>query len=273
MRVAIVAIVAVMTAVPAFANTAAPVEFPSGGMTIKGTLVKPDGPGPFPAIVALHGCEGLTLSTGALAIRYQDWADRLTRAGFALLFPDSYGSRHLGGQCRTRATAHIERERMKDAEAAREWLQAQGLAKPNHVSLLGWSSGAVGVLWAVRPRARPRDGKPDFRSAAVLYPACRRLDNAAWAARIPTLILAGGADDVVSAHACEQMVAHAYGRSARVKIVVYPGASHDFDHPRRALQQRSGYVYSTSGTGRVHTGTNSAARADALRRVPQWLAR
>jgi dienelactone hydrolase len=257
----------------AFGNTGQPVEFPGGEVTLKGTLFKPDGRGPFPSIVAMHGCEGLTTASGALAFRYQDWAHRLTRAGFALLFPDSYASRHMGNQCRTRSSVRTDRERMNDAEAARKWLQTQNFAKPDHISLLGWSNGAISVLWTVRPRARPHDGKPDFRSAAVLYPGCRRLDNAAWAARVPTLILIGRADDVVSAHACELMVAHAYGRSARAKIIVYPGAFHDFDHPRRKLQRRSGYAYSTNGSGHVHTGTNAAARTDALYRVPKWLGR
>jgi dienelactone hydrolase len=36
---------------------------------------------------------------------------------------------------------------------------------------------------------------------------------------------------------------------------------------------RSGYAFSSDGSGRIHTGSNPAARADALRRVPQWLAR
>jgi dienelactone hydrolase len=90
---------------------------------------------------------------------------------------------------------------------------------------------------------------------------------------VPTLILAGSADDWSPVSFCEHMVAGARGRSARAEIVVYPGAYHDFDHPSRALQIRSGYAFSGDGSGSVHTGTNPTARADALKRVPQWLAR
>jgi dienelactone hydrolase len=39
------------------------------------------------------------------------------------------------------------------------------------------------------------------------------------------------------------------------------------------LQVRAGYAFATDSSGKIHTGTNPAARADALRRVPQWLAR
>ncbi len=250
-----------------------PVEIQNGNFTLKALLFKPDGAGPFPAVVSLHGCEGLNNSSGNLSSLYRDWAERLNKAGFALLLPDSYGSRNMANQCRTRSTIRTDRERTEDAQTARKWLQSQTYVKPDHVSLLGWSNGGIAVLWTVRPRARVRDDKPDFRSAVALYPGCRRLDAAAWAARIPTLILIGGADDVVSWRACEQMVAGAKGRSARVLINVYPGAYHDFDYPSRAVQHRSGYTFSVDGTGKIHSGTNPAARNDALRRVPQWLAR
>ena len=56
----------------------------------------------------------------------------------------------------------------------------------------------------------------------ALYPGCRELLKTAWSARVPTLILIGRADDQTPAAACEQMVAGARGRSARVVIRVYP---------------------------------------------------
>jgi len=69
------------------------------------------------------------------------------------------------------------------------------------------------------------------------------------------------------------MVAGARGRSARISIVVYPNAYHDFDHPNRPLQVRTGYAFSVDGSGKVHTGTNPTARADAIKRVQEWLSR
>jgi len=256
---------------PAAAAGSEAVEIAAGSLTLKAQLFKPDGAGPFPAVVALHSCEGLLGSSNAVALRYRDWGERLTKAGFVAIFPDSYGSRGHGSDCRARTTLRADRERIADANATRAWLQAQPFVKAARISLLGWSNGAVGVLWAVRPQARIKDNKPDFRSAIAFYPGCRRLDAAAWSARIPTLILSGAADDVVSARACEQMVSGARGRSARATIVVYNGAYHDFDHPGRPVQVRTGYAYSTSGNGRIHTGSNPAARADSHRRVLQWL--
>ena len=239
---------------------------------LKALLFRPDGQGPFPAVVGLHNCTGLRNSAGVVGARYRDWGERLAKSGFVVLLPDSNGSR-IGSQCNVRARSlRTDRERVADADAARTWLQAQTWVAADRVSLLGWSSGAIAALWAVRarPQLTAKEASPHFRSAVARYPGCRRLSNAAWSARVPTLILIGRADDQASAATCQQMVAGARGRSARVEIRVYPGAHHDFDHPSRPLQTRTGLAFSVDGTGHVHSGTNPAARADALKRVPAW---
>ena len=41
----------------------------------------------------------------------------------------------------------------------------------------------------------------------------------------------------------------------------------------RAGQVRTGYAFSSDGSGRIHTGSNPTARSDSYRRVLQWLAR
>jgi dienelactone hydrolase len=88
---------------------------------------------------------------------------------------------------------------------------------------------------------------------------------------VPTLVLIGKADDWTPAEPCETMVAGARGRSAKAEIVTYPGAHHAFDHPNLPLRERSGLAYATGG--RAHVGTDPNARADAIRRVSEWLAR
>jgi dienelactone hydrolase len=124
----------------------------------------------------------------------------------------------------------------------------------------------------VRPNSAPRDGGADFRSAVALYPGCRHLRQTAWSARVPTLILIGSADDSTPASTCQQMVAEAHGRSARAEIIVYPGAHHEFDRDDTP-PRRTGLARTADPAGKAHRGTDPAARADALKRVPQWLAR
>jgi dienelactone hydrolase len=257
------------------AMAAAPetIEFREGDLTLEGVLFRPEGNGPFPAVVAMHNCAGLMNPSGTIRTRYRDWAQQLVRMGFVVLFPDSFGPRALGSQCGARNQAiRADHERVADALAARRWLQQRGEVKGDRISLLGWSGGGTSVLWTVRPRGK-REDRGGFRSAVAFYPACRRLDTTAWSARVPTLILIGALDDWSSAPECERMVAGAKGRSARASIVVYPGAFHDFDHPSRPLQVRGGFALSADGSGRIHTGTNATARADAQKRVSQWLER
>jgi dienelactone hydrolase len=262
---------------PTVVRAAAPeqVEIPRPDGKLNALVYRPEGAGPFPAVIGLHGCGGVNNAAGTLTTRYQDWGQRLSRAGFVVIFPDSYGSRGLGSQCSVRnRTVRVDRERVTDVEATRLWLQGQSWIAPERISLLGWSNGAIAALWAVRPsRTAKNDNGPDLRSAISFYPGCRRLGETAWNARVPTLILIGGADDWTSPLECEQMVEGARGRSASISLVVYPGAYHDFDHPSRPLQVRSGYAFSVDGTGKVHTGTNPVARADAIKRVQDWLKR
>ncbi len=248
-------------------------HFPGDKVELKALMFKADGEGPFPAIVGLHGCRGLINRAGVTDERLRDWGERLAAAGYVVLFPDSFGSRGAGSQCRVREGRIRPRPRVGDAIAARHWLQNQSWVKPDRITVMGWSHGATTTLYAVRPRARGRDEGPDFRSAVAFYPGCRRSREAAWSARVPTLILIGQFDDWTPANACQSMVDGARGRSARAEIVTYPGAYHDFDHPNMPLRQATGLAYSADGSGRVHVGSNPAAREDAIRRVTEWLAR
>jgi len=250
-----------------------PVEIHEGSVKLKAYLYRPDGDGPFRAVVALHGCNGLNGQSGPIAARYRDWGERLSAAGFAVLFPDSLGSRGLASQCTVRGSpVRTARERVADAVAARHWLEGQSWVIADRISLMGWQNGGVAALWTIRRRSGS-DGGPDFRSAVALYPGCRRLTQTEWSARVPTLVLVGGADDWAPAKACEQMVAGARGRSAQTQIIVYPGAYSGFDHPDMPLRQLSGLAFSADGSGHAHSATNPAARADVIKRVPEWLAR
>jgi dienelactone hydrolase len=277
MRLTLILFAALAAGAAAAAGTAAAteqVDIPQPGATLHGILFRPEGSGPFPGVVALHGCESLINSSGKMAPHFTDWGERLAAAGLAVVFPDSFGSRGLRTQCRvTERKVRSEHERVADADAARRWLQGQPWTIKNRISVLGWANGAVASLWAVRPHAMPHDGMPDFRSAVAFYPGCRRLGELAWSARVPTLILIGRADDWTAPAPCEQMVAGARGRSALASIVGYPGAYHEFDRPDYPVRELTGLANTADGTGRAHVGTNADARMDALMRVPEWLTR
>jgi dienelactone hydrolase len=250
----------------------APVDIPASGLTLHAQLYKPEGDGPFPTVIALHGCGGLGGQSEPVLPRYRDWAEQLLKTGHAVLLPDSYGSRELGPQCRVKERRVLaRRERVADVNASRQWLLQQSWAARDRISLIGWASGASAVLWAVRPQLVLRSAGPDFRSAIAFYPDCRISSGLGWSARVPTLLLIGAQDDVSSPTACRQVVEEARGRSALAQIVVYPGAAHDFDRANLPLRAIAGADAALPERG--HIGTDADARRDSQRRVREWLSR
>src|ERR1700759_626703 len=105
------------------APTSHEVEIPEGTTTLHAQLFKPDGDGPFPTVIALHGCGGLAGHSEPVQARYREWAEELVKSGKAVLLPDSYSSRSLGPQCRVKERRISgRRERVADIIAARHWL-------------------------------------------------------------------------------------------------------------------------------------------------------
>jgi dienelactone hydrolase len=249
------------------------IEIPSGTTVLHAQLYKPEGDGPFPVVIALHGCGGLGGHSEPVQARYHDWAEQLLKGGKAVLFPDSYGSRELGPQCHVKERKiSARRERVADILASRQWLMQQGWAAHDRISLLGWANGASALLWAVRPQLLLRHAEPDFRSAVAFYPDCRLSSGLGWSARVPTLVLIGAKDDVSSPPACRQMVEGAHGRSALTRIVVYPSAYHDFDRPNLPVHANDQNA-DAADPDKGHVGTDAEARADSQKRVAEWLAR
>src|SRR5215472_8322978 len=129
------------------------VDIASSSGTLRAELYKPEGDGPFPTVIALHGCGGLAGHSEPVLPRYRDWAEQLLKNGRAVLLPDSYGSRGLGPQCRAaERKVRARRERVEDIMAARQWLMQQSWVSRERISLIGWAHGASAVLWAVRPQ-------------------------------------------------------------------------------------------------------------------------
>ena len=150
-------------------------------------------------------------------------------------------------------------------------VESGGGQRDRRNNIFGWANGASALLWAVRPQSS-RSTEPDFRSAIAFYPDCRISSGLGWSARVPTLLLIGAKDDVSSPPACRQMIEGARGRSALVRIVVYPGAYHDFDRANLPLHALAGTA-DAAVPDRGHLGTDPEARADSQKLVAEWLAR
>ncbi|MCA3593712.1 MAG: dienelactone hydrolase family protein [Methylobacterium sp.] len=221
------------------------------GLTIKAKLYRPAGAGPFPAIVALHGCGG------PWQPRDDDWGNRLAGAGFLVVFPDSFGSRGLGSQCMTRARSLRPRDRAEDAFATAEWLASRKDVARSRIGLLGWSNGGSTVLSAARTGRGPKG--LEFRQAIAFYPGCRIFaEESHYRTRLPVTILHGLADNWTPAEPCKTLPG--------TRFIGFERAHHDFDHTNLPLRQRKA-AYTADGSGVVTVGTNPEARAAAITRV------
>jgi dienelactone hydrolase len=187
--------------------------------TVEAYLSKPQGSGPFPAIVYLHGCGGLSKSKrDAIAGLMTDW-------GYVTLAVDSFATRGLKHSCDNLLSA-----REGDALAALRHLSAQSFVDPQRIAVVGSSQGAIIALQlaSTRPNffAVPDDLK--FRAAVAYYPDC---SFATDQLTLPTIILIGELDDWTPAAHCERLMTRRAGKGAPVRLVVYPGVHHSFDNP------------------------------------------
>jgi dienelactone hydrolase len=226
-------------------------------------LLRPVGTGPFPAIIALHGCGGLRNKEGELPRRETDWSNRLVGAGYVVLFPDSFTARGLREICTAHDRNIFPKDRADDVAAATEWLAKQPFVDSKRLALMGWSHGAITVLWAVRSGFMA--GAPQFKTAIAFYPGCREIAKLPdWRPRLPLTLLIGGADDWTQPGPCRELA-----QRAGFKFIEYPGAYHGFDAPKSKVHVRKG-LGAVKG-GEAHVGTDPVARPAAIKEVMSTL--
>ena len=116
----------------------------SDGALIHGWLGVPRGTGEFPAIVHAHGGPNVVM-TNTFSAPAQAWLDH----GFAYLTVNYRGSTTFGRAFQEGVVGRPGYWEVEDLVAARAWLVAQGIARPEHVFLQGWSYGGLLVLLAL----------------------------------------------------------------------------------------------------------------------------
>lgn len=217
------------------------------------TVVRPDGSGPFPFVVLLHGCDGIRRQGWARWA--QPWAELFRAHGIGAAVVDSFTPRGVDQVC-TRDVAAWAVRRADNAESVRAWLAAQPFADRGRIAVMGMSNGGRTVLAALRAGS-PHSGR--FAAGVALYPGCQSDEGSTF--RAPLLVLIGRADTVTPAAFCERMRDAQPASAPEVRLVVYPRAPHTFDvdlPDRTYLGMRLGF--------------DGPAAADARRRVLEFLA-
>jgi dienelactone hydrolase len=179
-------------------------------------LFRPDGDGPFPAIVLMHGCGG--------------WQPAVRDSGFVVLNLDSFGPRQYGGGKLCSNNPALYRAlsyRTSDAFDAMRYLANQDFVAADNIFLMGQSNGGAVAIRAAKESAPQRYGKGDaaFRGVVAYYPWCGELGRSRVSLSAPLLILAGGRDNWVPASECQGV----RGEGASLEVKVYPNAAHSFD--------------------------------------------
>jgi len=194
---------------------------------IQGYLTRPNGEGPFPAVVLLHSCLGLPATRRSIGEMFAGW-------GYVALFVDDFTTRGVKETCATDFG-----EGVSDAFGALAYLSRLPIVDPKRIAAVGYSQGADTALQIASTRfaaafAVPRD--LNFKAAVAFYPPCE--NQATIRLAIPTLILIGQSDDVTPAADCERLARNQAGDRSDFKLVVYPGAYHGFDNPGLAAGAR-----------------------------------
>jgi len=169
--------------------------------------------GPYPAVVVLHGCGGISSHSAKIADQLGSWE-------YVALTVDSLGPRGIASGCGGRSL-----DLAFDAYAALHYLSQLDFVDAARVAVLGQSMGGSAALYAVERGLTAQYFDQHFRAAIAYYPNCL---PGAWMTA-PTLVLIGEADEWNQAEQCREMVKHARTDGAAISLIVYPGAHHAFD--------------------------------------------
>lgn len=201
--------------------------FSASHVRLAAEISRPDGRGPFPAVVLMHGCGGWQ---AAVRHSLRQHVAFLRDNGFVVLSLDSFGPRGLSGGvvCTSFKRLREARDyRTHDAFDALRYLQAQDFVDPEHVFLIGQSNGGSVAIKAAEASAAARysRGGAAFRAVVAYYPWCGTPGTDRLALGAPLMIFGGGRDDWVPPDKCRRF--RATGADLAVKI--YPAAAHSFD--------------------------------------------
>jgi len=217
-------------------------------------IFRPQGQGPYPAIVLAHTC-------GGLQPHITDRAKELLAAGFLVLVLDSYGPRGHTAFCQPRGV--MAPRVYKDAFDALKHLSQMKEVDAQRIYLVGFSLGSFVASSVASPEvARLVGSEQRFRASVGWYGSCafdvspypkwqllhRDTDR-------PVLLLLAGKDTETPIAECFPLLEQMKSEGKPVAWHVYAEATHGWD---KSDSQR-GYVY------------NGDVLKDAMQRTVEFL--
>lgn len=184
----------------------------SDGEEVQGWLGLPDGAGPFPTILAVHGGPHSAIpdvyNPGG-----QAWLDH----GYAYLTVNYRGSTTFGRAFKEKIWGDLGHWEVEDMVAARDWLLREGIARPNAILVTGASYGGYLTLMALGTR-------PDLWAAgmALVAPAdfiTDYYDGTAWSKGYRTAMMGGTPEDKPARYAASSPITYAERVTAPLLVI------------------------------------------------------
>jgi dienelactone hydrolase len=200
-------------------------------------LLKPDGPGPFPALVLHHQCGGLRRGQWRNQ-SMRDWAVKAVGRGYVVLLIDSLGPRKVDWVCMgPKGGVNLGRG-VRDALQGADHLRTFAYVDKRRIAHVGYSWGAMVGLLANSSSFRSLQGNlANFAAYISFYPGCftvkrpdgSPLDVVQSDMNSRHLVLMGGKDTETPADECVARLATAKAAGAPVEWDVYANATHCWD--------------------------------------------
>ncbi|MGF1464156.1 MAG: dienelactone hydrolase family protein [Maricaulaceae bacterium] len=225
------------------------------------TVTKPDGAGPFPAILLVHGCGGRDQVVA-------DFAALAAEHGVVAYGLDSTGPR---GFDRAAAIADVcsgaqlwGHERAGDVLVALQAMREAAFVDPTRLAVMGFSHGGwtlmdlftMNLADGERPPSltdTPPGGLDGVRAALMHYPYCgfpaRSARNPWVSAPDAVDVILVENDSIADETACATVFERLEGDGATVRWEIWSGPTHAFDEPDHAPGSR--FVYDRDATLRA----------------------
>ena len=193
----------------------------------------PEGEGPFPVVIAIPGCSGVSLNgletdegrpgdEGDKLFRrhYPRMAERLKEGGFLILLIDYLTAEGVPNTCGWEIHPKRVGEYVQEAISFAKTITN---GDSTRINVIGWSHGGEGVLaWLANLDKEPNG----VVSAVAIYPGCS--SSVPWKSSLPLLMILGEVDDIALPSFCINLI-KSLPNKANVQVRSYPEARHGFD--------------------------------------------
>ncbi|MGH2359377.1 MAG: dienelactone hydrolase family protein [bacterium] len=227
---------------------------------LKMAIYKPNGKGPFPAVVLAHTC-------GGLSQHIRNWSKEALRRGYVVFVVDSVGPG--GGEGCLSVSVYPG---LRDVLGSLEHLSKVDVVDVERVAILGFSWGGIVALLASSPLAAASYSMETrrFAAAVAFYPECVDRGGDAYLrpdVDRPLLVLMAEWDNETPPADCIPRLERLKERGAPVEWHVYPEATHAWDKAENDGHSKQHW------RGRVTYRYSKAATEDSVKRAFDFLAK